>query len=49
MENVRTVQGFVEDMVSDGRNLNQILIVASNSRWKNFKSEIKREYRRLVK
>lgn len=46
MEN-RTVQEFVEDMVSDGRNLNQILIVAANSRWVNVKEDIKRVYREL--
>ena len=45
---IRTIQEFVEDMVSDGRDLEQILIVAFNSRWRNFKSEIEKEYRRLV-
>lgn len=43
----RTVQEFVEDMVSDGRSLNQILIVAANSRWVSHKDEIKNEYYRL--
>ena len=47
MENNRTIQDFVEDMVSDGRDLNQILTVASCCRWKDFKQEIKEEYRRL--
>jgi len=46
MEN-RTIQEFVEDLVSDGRDLNQILTVAANSRWVNHKEEIKKEYRRL--
>ena len=45
----RTVQEFVEDMVSDGRDLNQILIVASCCYWKNSKQEIEKEYRRLRK
>jgi len=45
----RTVQDFVEDMVSDGRDLQQILTVAVNCRWANHKEEIKKEYRRLKK
>jgi len=45
----RTVQDFVEDMVSDGRDLQQILTVAANSRWSSHKEEIKKEYRRLKK
>jgi len=49
MNQIRTIQEFVEDMVSDGRNLNQILIVAMCCRWKNFKQEIEKEYRRLKK
>ena len=45
----RTIQEFVEDMVSDGRDLKQILIVAANiTRWRYCKEEIKKEYRRLV-
>ena len=43
----RTVQDFVEDMVSDGKSLNQILIVAANSRWVSHKDEIKKEYSEL--
>ena len=46
--NVRTIQEFVEDLFSDGRNLEQILVVAMCSRWKNFKKEIEVEYQRLV-
>ena len=45
----RTVREFVEDMVSDGRNLEQIFIVASQTKHKNFKEEIEKEYCRLVK
>lgn len=48
MNHSRTIQEFVEDMVSDGRDLSQILTVAANSRWKNSKEEIKKEYRRLT-
>jgi hypothetical protein len=43
----RTVQEFVEDLASDGKSLNQILIIAANSRWVSHKDEIKKEYRRL--
>lgn len=43
----RTIQDFVEDMVSDCKSLNEILIVAANSRWVNHKEEIKKEYRKL--
>ena len=43
----RTAQAFVEDLVSDGRNLNQILVVAANSRWVSHKDEIKKEYHKL--
>ena len=48
MNQPRTIQEFVEDMVSDGSDLKQILTVAANSQWKNFKSEIEKEYRRLM-
>jgi len=47
--NVRTIQEFVEDLVSNEMNLKQILIVAEQTRWKNFKREIEEEYQRLVK
>ena len=43
----RTIREFVEDMASDGKNLNQILTVAANSRWVGDKEEIKKEYRDL--
>jgi len=46
MEN-RTVQDFVEDMVSDGKSLNEILIVTVNSRWANHKEEVKKEHSNL--
>ena len=45
----RTVQDFVEDMVSDGRGLDEILIVAINSRWSNQMEEIKKEHHNLKK
>jgi len=49
MNQPRTIREFVEDMVSDGRDLKQILIVAANIvRWRNSKEEIKKEYCRLV-
>ena len=47
--NIRTIQEFVEDLASDGKNLNQILIVAAQTRWKNFKQEIKQEHQRLMR
>jgi len=46
MEN-RTLEDFVEDLITDGRSLNQILIVAFNSRWRSHEEEIKKMYRKL--
>ena len=46
---MRTVKAFVEDLVSDGRDLNYILTVAHSTRWKDKKEEIKREYATLRK
>jgi len=46
MEN-RTVQDFVEDLVSDCRDLAYILVVAANTQWKNRIGEIKKVYREL--
>jgi len=43
----RTVQEFVEDLASDGHDLEHILTVAFCSRWVNHTEEIKKEYRRL--
>lgn len=43
MEN-RTLQDFVEDMVSDCRSLDEILLIAANTRWKDRKDEIKKVY-----
>jgi len=43
----RTVEEFVEDMVSDDRSLNQILIVAMCCRWKSFKDDIKSVFVKL--
>jgi len=36
----RTIEDFVEDMVSDGRSLFQIQVVAVNTRWANKLEEI---------
>lgn len=47
MENIRTIQEFVEDMVSDGKSLKQILVVTFNSRWRNFRKEVEKEYNKL--
>ena len=51
--NQRTVQDFVEDLVSDGRTESEVLIVAQGTRWKNRIDEIKegiiRLRRRMVK
>lgn len=46
MEN-RTVQDFVEDMVSDCKSLKQILMVAASTQWESYKEEIKKVYRKL--
>ena len=40
MEN-RTVREFVEDLLSDGRTPDEILVVAENTRWKVDVEEIK--------
>ena len=45
----RTVQEFVEDLVSDGKSLNEILIVTVNSRWASQKGEVKKEHQSLKK
>ena len=47
MEN-RTIEDFVEDMISDGRNLKQILAVAASSRWTNSEDKIKETYEKLT-
>jgi len=46
---IRTLEDFVEDLITDGRDLNQILIVAFNSRWRSHKEEIKKMYRKYRK
>ena len=45
----RTVQDFVEDMVSNGRSLTEILTVAFCSRWVDHTEEIKKEHHNLKK
>jgi len=43
----RTIQDFVEDMVSDCRSYQQIRMIAICTRWKNHMDEIKEAYRKL--
>ena len=45
MEQGRTIREFVEDEISDGRDLKEIIAVALCSRWKNQITEIEEEYR----
>ena len=40
-QNIRTLQEFVEDLLSNGRTPNQILAVAYSTRWKLQTEEIK--------
>ena len=40
-QNVRTVQEFVEDLLSNGRTAKQILAVAENTRWESKIEEVK--------
>jgi len=47
LEGNRTVQDFVEDMVSDCKSLAEILMVAMSTRWADHKEEIKKVYREL--
>lgn len=47
MENKRTVQDFVEDMVSDCRSFKEILTVTFCTRWQVCLEEVKKEYRLL--
>ena len=48
MNEIRTIEDFVEDMISDGKSLKQILVVAESTRWKNFKKEIKETYQKIT-
>lgn len=43
----RTLQDFVEDMVSDCRSLGQIIMVAASTQWKNRREEVEQEYCKL--
>lgn len=43
----RALQKFVEDLVSDGRDLEYILTVAFCTRWVDHTEEIKKVYREL--
>ena len=45
----RTVQDFVEDLVSNGRTLQEILYVAFCTRWHDRTSAIMDEFRKLKK
>jgi len=44
----RTPREFVEDMVSNCRSLDQILVVVANTMWKNRKDEIVEAYYELM-
>jgi len=44
----RTPQEFVEDMISNCRSLDQILVVVANTMWKNRKDEIVEAYHELM-
>lgn len=44
----RTIEEFVEDLVTNGRTLKQILIVAFCCRWRDSVNEIKRVHRKLL-
>lgn len=43
----RTVQDFVEDLVSNGRSWKEIRMVAMCTRWRECKKEVEQEYREL--
>lgn len=43
----RTVQDFVEDLVSNGRSWKQIRMVATYTRWRECKEEVNQAYREL--
>ena len=47
MARQRTVQDFVEDMVSDCRSLAEIRMIALCTRWKDRREEVEKEYREL--
>jgi hypothetical protein len=38
---IRTIKDFVEDLLSDGRSIKEIITVAQNTRWKGHIYEIK--------
>ena len=38
---IRTIRDFVEDLLSDGRSIKEIITVAQNTRWKGHIDEIK--------
>jgi len=43
----RTLQSFVEDMLSDGKTANHIIITAKNTRWKSRIDEVKQEIQKF--
>ena len=45
MEQGRTIREFVEDEISDGRSLKEIIAIALCSRWKNQITEIEKMYK----
>jgi len=47
MAKQRTVQDFVEDMVSDCRSFAEIRMIALCTRWKDRREEVEKEYREL--
>ena len=47
MDEPRTVEEFVQDLMSDGRNLKQILAVAQCTRWKTYEEEITDCYKKI--
>ena len=40
-DNIRTVESFVEDLLSNGRTAKQIIAIAENSRWQSKVNEVK--------
>jgi len=49
MEEKRELRDFVEDLISDGRVLVQILAVGQSSRWNGLGEEIEKIYEELKK
>jgi len=45
---MRTPQDFIEDMISDCKSFEEVLVVAQSTRWRNYIPEIKDEYQKLM-